>query len=595
MKQGCWVFKAEPNRRGLLGAVVTLVVLLGLWWMQYRWFEASLLAEARGQQVVVARSVWTLQLTGLLVVSLGVGLAYFLTSRQTRLSQTVQTQASKLVEQEAQYRHVFENISEALVIREMDTLVVVDANTAYCQLLQTSRDAFIGQATAIAISAETHRRYIDIIKAHGQHRWESVLPRPDGTTLHLEATGVIITYSGTPHLLTALRDITERVQATQLLEQRVAERTRELETLLQISHHLTATLELKPLLNLILGQVRSIVVYTVAAVFSLVDAEQLELLLYEGFGPAPHLPQYWSLADYSFFAEVVQSHEPIIIPDIKADTDPARMWPPAPGLPAHGLRAWLGVPLLITQQVIGLMLFGNDRPAFYEPHHAALALAFANQAAIAIENARLYEQAQTLASLEERRHLARELHDSVSQALYGIALGTRTARMLLDRDPTKLIEPLDYIMNLAEAGLSEMRALIFELRPEVLEAEGLIVALHKQGEALQARHKLTVTTDLGEEPDVSLATKEALYRIAQEATHNVVKHAKASQIEMRLIPGPALTLEIKDNGQGFDPQQSYPGHLGLHSMRERVEKLGGSIQIESTPGQGTIVRVIISP
>jgi len=241
-----------------------------------------------------------------------------------------------------------------------------------------------------------------------------------------------------------------------------------------------------------------------------------------------------------------------------------------------------------------MLTFGYDQPNYYTPHHAALALAFANQAAIAVEHARLYEQAQALASLEERRHLARELHDSVSQALYGIALGTRTARMAIERDPTKLIEPLDYIMDLAEAALAEMRALIFELRPEVLEAEGLVTALTKQAEALRVRHKLKVITNLGQEPDVSLAIKEALYRIAQEATHNVVKHAKAGQLELSLIDKNGLTLEIKDDGQGFDPQQSFPGHLGLHSMRERAEKLGGNFSIESTPGQGTTIRVQVT-
>lgn len=196
-----------------------------------------------------------------------------------------------------------------------------------------------------------------------------------------------------------------------------------------------------------------------------------------------------------------------------------------------------------------------------------------------------------MASLEERRHLARELHDSVSQALYGIALGTRTARLQLDRDPGKLAEPLDYIMNLAEAGLSEMRALIFELRPEVLEAEGLVAALRKQGEALQTRHKLKIITHFGEEPQVPLTVKEGLYRIAQEATHNIVKHARASQVELALVQADGLTLEIKDDGQGFDPQASFSGHLGLHSMRERTEKLGGRFELASQPGQGTTVRV----
>ena len=139
-----------------------------------------------------------------------------------------------------------------------------------------------------------------------------------------------------------------------------------------------------------------------------------------------------------------------------------------------------------------------------------------------------------VAALEERQKLARELHDSVSQALYGIALGARTAQTQLERDPTKLAEPLDYILSLSEAGLSEMRALIFELRPESLQNEGLIAALTKQTDAIRARHKLDVVTHFDSEPHVSLDAKEALYRIAQEAMQNIVKHAHASRVELTL-------------------------------------------------------------
>jgi signal transduction histidine kinase len=207
---------------------------------------------------------------------------------------------------------------------------------------------------------------------------------------------------------------------------------------------------------------------------------------------------------------------------------------------------------------------------------------------VAIENARLYEQAGSLAALEERQRLARELHDSVSQALYGIALGSKTARTLLDRDPTKLAAPLDYILQLAEAGLTEMRALIFELRPESLANEGLVVALNKQAAALSARHGLTVEADLGAEPDVPLETKEALYRVAQEALHNIVKHARARHAEVRLrCDDAACVLEICDDGVGFDSGGSFPGHLGLRSMHERAARLGGTLAIDSAPGAGT--------
>lgn len=218
--------------------------------------------------------------------------------------------------------------------------------------------------------------------------------------------------------------------------------------------------------------------------------------------------------------------------------------------------------------------------------------AMADQAAAAVENARLYAAAQGTAALQERQRLARELHDSVSQALYGIALGAKTARTLAERDPAAVVEPLDYVLGLAEAGLAEMRALIFELRPEALASEGLVSALDRQLRALRARHGIEVDSRLGGEPDVALAVKEAFYRIAQEALHNVVKHAAATRVRLRLACSAGfLVLEVHDNGLGFDASASYPGHLGLHSMRERAEGVDGMLSLTSSPGTGTHLTV----
>lgn len=197
-----------------------------------------------------------------------------------------------------------------------------------------------------------------------------------------------------------------------------------------------------------------------------------------------------------------------------------------------------------------------------------------------------------VATLEERQRLAHELHDSVSQALYGIALGARTARTQLERDPAKVAEPLDYVLSLAEAGLAEMRALIFELRPESLQNEGLLGALTKVSDAVRTRHKLDIVTSFCSEPDISLDAKEMLYRITQEAIYNVIKHASATRIEITLMMKDGkLILEVRDNGKGFDPQGSFPGHLGLQSMRERVANCNGELLIISQPGQGTTVKV----
>lgn len=256
-----------------------------------------------------------------------------------------------------------------------------------------------------------------------------------------------------------------------------------------------------------------------------------------------------------------------------------------------GVRALLEVPIFLEGQLFALLDAVYTRPRRFTEEQRRLFGSLARRAALAIENARLYAQAQSLAAIEERQRLARELHDSVSQALYGIALGARTARTLLERDPAKAKDPVDYVLALAEAGLAEMRALIFELRPESLANEGIVAAIEKQVASTRARYGVDVVTDLPGEPDVSLPVKEAIYRVAQEALHNVVKHARATRVELRLAAEDGhLALDLKDDGQGFDPEGDFPGHLGLRSMRERVARLGGDFAVESAPGAGTRVR-----
>jgi signal transduction histidine kinase len=262
----------------------------------------------------------------------------------------------------------------------------------------------------------------------------------------------------------------------------------------------------------------------------------------------------------------------------------------ADALLREGIASHISVPVRDAERMLGVFGVSFVTKHEFTADERRLYLALADRAAVAIQNAELYERAQHAASLEERQRLARELHDSVSQALYGIALGTRTARMRLGEDPHNAAEPIDYVATLAQAGLAEMRALIFELRPESLEQEGVVAAIEKQTASIGARYKLDVTLDLGEEPDCAIDIKEALYRIAQEALHNVVKHAQAQHVEVRLRrDAGTIELVVRDDGRGFDPTQSFPGHVGLQSMPERAQKLGGTVAIESAPGSGTTV------
>jgi signal transduction histidine kinase len=186
---------------------------------------------------------------------------------------------------------------------------------------------------------------------------------------------------------------------------------------------------------------------------------------------------------------------------------------------------------------------------------------------------------------EERSRIARELHDSVAQALYGIALGTRSALEQLS-NPEQAQKALEYARDLADAGTTEMKTLLFALRPDALEEGGLAAALLKLGEMLQARYKLSAHVDAPLEPDVPLEVKGALYRIAQEAAHNTVKHAKASRIWIVLG---AVHLEVRDDGRGFDVASPKAGVLGLKSMNERAKQIGGVFRVVSSQSGTQIV------
>jgi signal transduction histidine kinase len=269
--------------------------------------------------------------------------------------------------------------------------------------------------------------------------------------------------------------------------------------------------------------------------------------------------------------------------------------------PARGaVAAW---PLLRGTTVIGAMCC--HFPAGRRPGETDMTVleVIAGHAACAVEDDRQRAAARETAVREERQRVSRELHDSVSQALYGIALGARTARELLERDlaePTgvaelaQLAEPIEYIRRLADVAIAETRTLLCQLRPESLEAEGLVAALTQHLETLRDRYGITAEAMLGSEPETTPEAKHALYRIAQESLHNIAKHSRARNVTLHLLSGPGtVTLTVADDGVGFDCQGTFPGHLGLLSMHERAREVGGTLLVDSRPGQGSRIRATV--
>ncbi|MEF2279279.1 sensor histidine kinase [Deinococcus sp. YIM 134068] len=274
---------------------------------------------------------------------------------------------------------------------------------------------------------------------------------------------------------------------------------------------------------------------------------------------------------------------------------------PAPALPAGGADVrYAADGTVATLPVVAGGADGGTLRAVYAPGRGpgpdelAFLLSIADHAGTALHAAELIARAGARAGEQERARLARELHDSVAQALYGITLGAKTARATLGRDEVRTRASLDYTIRLAEGGVSEMKALLFSLRPDALEEGGLVAALSQHAHALEARHGLTVHATLGAEPPLTPPAQAAAYRVAQEAMHNVVKHARASQVWLTVETGEeGVTVRVRDDGRGFDPAALPGGTLGQRGMRERAREVGGTLDVTSAAGTGTTVTLTL--
>ena len=403
-----------------------------------------------------------------------------------------------------------------------------------------------------------------------------------------------------PHLqqiLDALQaEIDERERATAVLARRNAELYGELQRRLAESESFNRVLVsllqktvLEQVLDIVCAEAQGLIGATGSAVLLLTDQAWLEVKhrLGKPLAAVEPVPVDGSLA-----GQVVRGGAPVLLNDpALLERAQVYQWP-------TDLSALLAVPLHVNGGVIGVLDVVNKAGGFTAEDVPVLSL-FANQAAMAIEHARLQQQAEQLAVLAERQRLARELHDSVTQSLYSVTLYANAAALALAAGKDDVAAGyLAELQETAREGIRDMRLLIFQLHPPVLETEGLVAALQARLAAVEGRAGLQTEFRVEGERRLPIAVEEELYWIAQEALNNVRKHAAAQHVTVHLqFTASTVVLEVTDDGVGFDPQAVRAegrGGGGLRSIAERAERVGGKLTHESRPGKGTQVRVEVT-
>jgi two-component system nitrate/nitrite sensor histidine kinase NarX len=312
-------------------------------------------------------------------------------------------------------------------------------------------------------------------------------------------------------------------------------------------------------------------------------------------------------------------HQPIRIPDIRSANPEAKFLRSLLNGEAafflDGVNSWMWVPLAVQGRIIGSLGVAHSRRNYFTSHHANLALSMADQVAITMVNAELYEQARALAALQERQRLARNLHDAVNQSLFSAGLIAEVLPRLWERNQDEARQSLEDLRQLTRGALAEMRELLAELRPSVLTDSSLGDLLRQLANAFTGRTNITVTVNTAGDHVLPSEIQVTFYRICQEALNNIAKHAGASHVQIDLqyetgeshdtgtlqaassfthtgFPRVAVVnsveMFIRDDGHGFDPSEiTAPGHYGLGMMRERAEAVGALLTFTSRSGHGT--------
>jgi PAS domain S-box-containing protein len=494
---------------------------------------------------------------------------------------------------EEEYRSIFEAASDGLVIYDLELNSVVEANPAACAMHRYTRDELIELNPAVLMLPQYHTRFRDQIRTLEPDRVfeESIVhQRKDGSAFHVEVRTSMMLFRGRPCLLSIIRDVSQRILKEKNLDAQVESHMREQATLLAISHTLASTLEFQP--GLILDQLREIIEYTHCGLFTLQDSTLLTLAMRGNPQLEGSLPLRIPLQSTETQDMLFNGHKPIRIADVWEDDTPAqslrRFLNDGGSALIEGMHSWMWVPFVVKGQMIGGVGVAHEKPNFFTPHHADLALSVANQAAITMVNTELNRQAQELAVLEERQRLARNLHDAINQSLFSAGLIAEVLPRLWERDQAEARLSLEDLRKLTRGAMAEMRALLAELRPSTLIDAELGDLLGLLANAFSGRTNIPAKVTVIGQGTLPADVQVAIYRICQEALNNIAKHAVATTVEIHLKHAEsAIEVNISDDGRGFDPEQNTSGHYGLSMMRERAEVIGAQLSIVSQLSHGT--------
>ncbi len=376
-------------------------------------------------------------------------------------------------------------------------------------------------------------------------------------------------------------DITERKK----LEISLEEQRKFAEALRDISTLLTSTLDLKEVLGRILNSLGRILPHDLASIRMLGENRSLVA----DNPPTPSQAPVWEedegLSYQSHLDEMLETGKPVIVPDLQMTQ--------SDGSTERGdVHSYVGAPIRLQNEVIGFMYVFSKRPDFFKDVHAERLMVFAELAAIAIQNAQLFEQSQGLAAVEERQRLARELHDSVSQTLFTSRNMAESALRRWDKDPVRARQLTEEVHQLTITALAEMRILLLELRPASLTHVTLKQLFEQYLQPIQKRRQFNLRLNIADIPPLPPDVQIALYRIVQEALNNIDKHARAREVIVHVENyDDHIALEISDDGEGFDSDATHGTSLGLGIMRERADTIKAALQIESKIGEGTRITV----